>query len=109
MAPTSRAVNTVCIEPGCPRIAAHRSRCREHATAHEQARGTSTQRGYGYTHQTARRQALAGKTHCPRCGRTYTADNPATGGHITALRDGGDTTIEDQCRTCNYGWRRTGL
>lgn len=86
-------------------------RCPTHAHAYEVARGSASARGYGHPHRTATAKAIEGATHCPRCGSEFTSDNPATGGHLTPLREGGprDGRIEAQCRRCNYGWRRTGL
>lgn len=74
-------------------------------------RGTTTARGYGHDYQVEREAALAGATHCAKCGTEFTPDNPATGGHRVAIRDGGTLAdgIAPHCRLCNYGWRRTGL
>lgn len=87
------------------------TRCALHQREYEQARGTSTQRGYGSKFQRASKQAKANATHCVECGQPFTPDNPATGGHRAAIRNGGslDEGIVAQCRRCNYGWRRTGL
>jgi hypothetical protein len=40
----------------------------------------------------------------------FTADNPATGGHVISIRDGGTTAdgIKAECARCNYGWQTTG-
>lgn len=40
----------VCIEPECP-VLTRNTRCREHERAKDKARGSSTERGYGYAHQ----------------------------------------------------------
>lgn len=101
----------VCAEPGCPTIT-DQTRCPPHRAAREQQRGTRTARGYDndYLRAATRAKRTAGST-CPRCNERFTADNPPTGGHIVAIRDGGSTHdgIEAQCRRCNLGWRRTGL
>jgi hypothetical protein len=78
---------------------------------YEADRGSAAQRGYGYAHRKAAARAKADATHCTQCGTPFTADNPATGGHLKAIRNGGSAGdgIEAQCRRCNYGWRRTGL
>lgn len=84
------------------------SRCRSCASGR---RGSTTARGYGHDYQVERTAALAGATHCTQCGSKFTADNPATGGHQVAIRDGGTLAdgLAPHCRRCNYGWRRTGL
>ena len=86
-------------------------RCPTHTRAIEAARRSASARGYGHRYRLATAEATEGATHCPRCGSEFTSDNPATGGHLTPLREGGtrDGRIEAQCRRCNYGWRRTGL
>lgn len=93
-----------CGRPGssiCQGCARHRSK----------RRGNTTERGYGSNYQKARRLALEGATHCTHCGIEFTIDNPATGGHEKAIRDGGNAAdgIAPHCRRCNYGWRRTNL
>ena len=58
-----------CLEPSCPTLTAG-SRCSPHTRARDRARGTSTQRGYGHTHQQARATALTTyhpTDPCPRC------------------------------------------
>lgn len=72
----------VCSRPSCPTIIpnnARRGLCDEHRRAHDRARGTAEQRGYGKTFQTARRNILAklnrGETiPCWRCGQPVTTD-----------------------------------
>ena len=61
----------VCLEPGCPEITTT-PRCAQHTRAKEQARGSSTARGYGSRHQRIRaewqRRMDAGETViCWRC------------------------------------------
>lgn len=106
----TRRAGTICLEPGCPHKAHHRGRCPAHARQAEERRGSREQRGYGRAYRDARDAALRGATHCATCGCPFTIDNPATGGHARAQRDGG--TLEDgirpECARCNYGWRRTG-
>ena len=72
----------VCSRPGCPTIIANNARrglCDEHRRAHDRARGTAEQRGYGRAFQAARRNILAklnrGETiPCWRCGQPVTTD-----------------------------------
>ncbi|MCK8670988.1 hypothetical protein M1M07_07635 [Rhodococcus sp. HM1] len=49
------------------------SRCQAHRREAEQARGTTSQRGYGAAHQRAREAwrpvVQAGRVRCARCGR----------------------------------------
>lgn len=99
----------VCSTPGCP-VLTDGGRCQEHTRQADRARGTFRQRGYDAAYDRARRKALAGATHCATCHQPFTPDNPATGGHVKAMRDGGTTAdgIKPECRRCNYGWRRTG-
>jgi hypothetical protein len=74
----------------------------------DRARGNPEARGYDREYRAARDRAKVGATHCVTCGEAFTEDNPATGGHVKAIRDGGTTAdgIEAQCRRCNYGWRK---
>lgn len=80
-------------------------------------RGTTTERGYGYAYEQRRATVLAGATHCATCGGEFTADNPATGGHVDDLRDlpreqrrtsAATAELMPQCAACNYGWPRGG-
>ena len=65
----------ICPSKGCPTIIpAGTARCAPCTKLHEQARGNTTQRGYGTAHQTARRKwatrlAQAGQLPCARCGK----------------------------------------
>ena len=67
-----------CSWPLCPRLIPEGQRyCAEHATAHETARGTPTQRGYGTTHRRIRSQwqqliNLGTIPICPRCKQPIT-------------------------------------
>lgn len=100
----------VCLETGCPRTT-KRTRCDEHERARDKARGTRQERGYDAEFERAKRDpAYVAATHCVSCDEPFTASNPKTAGHSTALRKGGQgSAIVPQCRRCNYGWRRTGL
>lgn len=101
----------VCSRSGCPAKATFRGMCPTHAREYEARRGTNAQRGYDYAFRKASAEAKAKATHCAECGDQFTASNPATGGHVRAVRHGGSTSdgITAQCRRCNLGWRRTGL
>lgn len=82
----------VCIITGCPNIATTGGRCPTHATAHNRARGTPTQRGYGATHRRQRaawqRRLDAGEPiTCWRCGQPITPDQPWDLGHDDTYRD----------------------
>lgn len=69
----------VCAQPGCPRPAAG-SYCTEHTRERDKARGTTTQRGYGATHQRARQQIKpaveAGQVTCARCFKPIAPGEP---------------------------------
>jgi hypothetical protein len=59
------------------------TRCPTHTRARDRARGTSTQRGYGWTHQQQRAHDLANHDPadpCPRCGLPL-GDGPLDEGH----------------------------
>lgn len=100
----------VCRVDGChaPTTA---TRCTDHQREYEKQRGLPAQRGYTHAYRRAAARVTRDATHCAQCGERFTADNPATGGHKRALRDGGSLAegIEAQCAKCNLGWRRTGL
>ena len=62
-----------CATSGCPRIlTAGHTKCPEHRAATDRARGTTTTRGYGSTHQALRAKwaaVIATRTvPCARCG-----------------------------------------
>jgi len=66
----------------------------------ERARGTSTQRGYGYAWQQKSRQAIADHPWCANCG----AVDDLTTDHPTAMAKGGAALPEVVvvlCRRCN--------
>ena len=100
----------VCVEPGCP-VLTKRTRCPEHERAKDRARGTRQERGYDRDYeQQLKDPEYVNATHCAECGDPFTEDNPKTGGHSVAIRDGGrGSKVVAHCRRCNYGWRRTGL
>ena len=74
----------VCLEPGCPTIT-NRTRCKAHERARDQARGTSTQRGYGYAHQQERAswepKVATGAVTCRRCPDLIEPNQPWDLGH----------------------------
>src|SRR5699024_4365052 len=93
-----------CREQGCtvpcpPGV----SRCPEHTRAHDRARGTTAQRGYGTSHQRLRRAlspiVQAGRATCWRCGLPIAPDEAWDLGH-----DDEDRTITrgpEHAYTCN--------
>ena len=99
-----------CAEPGCPTIT-DKTYCHEHARAKDKARGRRQERGYDAAYERAKREPeYLAATHCASCGAPFTTDNPKTGGHSVAIRNGGrGSRVLPQCRKCNYGWRKTGL
>jgi hypothetical protein len=67
-------------------------------------RGSASQRGLGAEHRRERQQMLddAGPiTHCPRCHRPITPQNPITGEHGTPRAHGGSQITSLICRSCN--------
>lgn len=100
----------VCIEDGCVSLSPN-TRCAPCARAKDAARGSSTQRGYDYAFEQAKLEPeYVNASRCVECGEAFTAENPKTGGHSVALRNGGKgSQIVPHCRRCNYGWSRTGL
>ncbi|MGW0043461.1 hypothetical protein [Rhodococcus sp. NPDC003348] len=79
-----RAPMRVCAQHGCPRLQPERM-CLEHRRQHERVRGTTTERGYGHTHQQLRerwRPAVeAGRVRCARCHRPIATGSPWDLGH----------------------------
>lgn len=100
----------VCSVPDCPAIQ-RESKCAEHRREAERKRGSSTARGYDADYRAQLKiPAYVNATRCGSCGCAFTDDNPKTGGHTVAIRNGGKgSEIVAQCRRCNYGWLRTGL
>jgi 5-methylcytosine-specific restriction endonuclease McrA len=86
------------------------TRCPTHTRTRDQARGSRQARGYDRAYEQARDAAIRNATHCATCGDLFTTENPATGGHVRAIRNGGSTSdgIKPECRRCNYGWSRSG-
>lgn len=78
------AAKRVCTD--CPRLIERtRRRCSSCARAHNKARGTKAERGYGAEFQRARRAAKrevdAGRAKCWRCGGRIEAGAPFDLGH----------------------------
>ena len=78
----------VCREPDCPTLiptGTRNNKCPTHQRADEQARGSSTQRGYGHAHQATRAQwaplVATGHVRCWRCRRHIDAGEPWDLGH----------------------------
>lgn len=91
----------ICPKPGCPKPAAGRY-CEQHNREYEQARGTSTARGYDQAHR-ARRAAWAthvsrGLVTCWRCGQPIEAGAPWDLGHDDHDRN---ITRGPEHATCN--------
>ncbi|MFC3986805.1 HNH endonuclease [Streptosporangium jomthongense] len=79
--------------------------------ARDAARGTTTERGLGWSHQQAAKLVLTDATTCAICGLPPTEDNPLTAGHIIARVDGGTNELDNyqpECQRCNYGKRQHG-
>ena len=95
-----------CSKPGCGTLVpAGQGKCSVDARAVEIERGRPAERGYDGEYRRARAVALKGAERCFRCGEAFTAENPATGGHLKAIAAGGTTAdgIGAECRRCNYG------
>lgn len=101
---------TVCSVVDCPIVFRGSGKCPAHAAIADAARGNRHERGYGYQHVLAVKAVTQGATHCAVCGEPFTPENPATGGHLIAIRNGGTSAdgYQPECRRCNYGWERTG-
>ena len=100
----------VCLTPGCPTLVTA-GRCPTCSSKHEKARGTRQERGYDAEYERQlRTPEYVNATHCGNCEEPFTPENPKTGGHTVALRNGGQgSKVVPHCRRCNYGWLRTGL
>lgn len=100
----------VCLEDGCPKLT-RSTRCHDHERAKDKARGSAASRGYDYDYEQAKLlPEYVNATHCDACDEQFTAENPKTGGHLVALRNGGKgSQIVPHCRRCNYGWSKSGL
>lgn len=71
-------------------------------------RGTTTQRGLGWAHQQQRTRLIQAYeqqhgpiTHCPRCARAISKDNPITAQHTRARAHGGTQADALWCKACN--------
>lgn len=97
-----------CSTPGCGELHEGTGRCPACRREADARRGTRQSRGYDADYDRARAAAVAVATVCVTCKEPFAEDNPATGGHVKAVREGGTTAdgIEAECRRCNYGWRR---
>lgn len=75
----------VCAQSGCPELTPQGRYCPTHTQAREQARGTTTQRGYGNTHQQLRNKYAALLRNisipCARCGSPIHPGDPWDLGH----------------------------
>ncbi|WP_410657846.1 HNH endonuclease [Amycolatopsis sp. lyj-112] len=80
---------------GCRRVLATAGRCPECKRAkqqqQDQARGTSTQRGYGYDHVLARAELLADEPVCWICG----LPGADTADHLRPRSRGGRSEIDN--------------
>ena len=88
----------------CPRpVPAGTARCPEHTRAHDRARGTKAQRGYGRDHDRLRRALApiveAGRATCWRCGLPIQPGDPWDLGHDDYNRS--ITRGPEHAYTCN--------
>ena len=94
----------ICSVPSCPAIidSTERGRCLEHRRKVEQARGTSTQRGYGTAHQRERKRwvplVATGNVPCRRCERPLAPGEPFDLGHPD---DACKRPTAPECVPCN--------
>lgn len=74
----------ICAVHKCPRITDNRY-CPEHESAHDRARGTKTERGYGKEFQAERRMwvrmVATGEVNCWRCLKPILPGTPFDLGH----------------------------
>lgn len=59
---------------------------------------------YNAEHRANGAAAIAGATHCARCGKPFTPEDPPTRGHIVSVRDGGTndvTNYQPEHASCN--------
>jgi hypothetical protein len=75
----------VCSAPKCPVLLDSAGKCIAHRRQAEQARGTTTERGYGAAHQALRaqwkRNVDTGNVLCARCGEPIRPDQTWDLGH----------------------------
>ena len=103
MAPVAAA--HPCAEPRCPALLERgTARCQAHDLKRryyaEHPRPSSTQQGYGAVHRQWRRAILARDPVCRHCGIAQATHAD----HITALRKGGDFSLENGqglCASCH--------
>lgn len=96
----------VCAEPSCPELipaGTRDNRCTTHRRARDQARGTTTARGYGTAHQKLRahyqqRMDNGEPFTCWRCGQPINPDN-WTLGHCDIDRS---QRHGPECPPCDY-------
>lgn len=95
----------VCTEPGCPTLV-KTGRCETHRREREQQRGSSTARGYGYSHRlerlTWKPKVEAGNVDCRRCGARIKPSDAWDLGHPDAVST--MPTAPEHASQCN---RRT--
>jgi hypothetical protein len=81
----------VCSAPKCPALLDRAGKCLAHRRQAEQARGSTTERGYGAAHQALRAQwkfkVDTGTVPCARCGKTIRADDAWDLGHDDSNRN----------------------
>ena len=99
---------TVCRVPGCPTITPT-GICTKHKAQRGQARGGTSARGYGYTHQTLRAQwapqVATGHVRCAKCNQPITAGEPWDLGH-TPDRVGYTGPEHQRCNRATNGRER---
>ena len=75
-----------CLEPGCGYLVRNGSRCPQHQRAKDQAkdqaRGNTTERGYGSDWAKLSREAIRRQPWCTDCGHRGSNANPLTGDHL---------------------------
>lgn len=106
---------TGCLEPRCPARAVFRGRCRAHATAHEQLRGTRSERGYDDDWLRLRARHLRLHPFC-QFDACHGKRTPATQvDHRVPHRDAphrrlDPTNLRSACDSCHgrYGAKATG-
>jgi 5-methylcytosine-specific restriction protein A len=92
-----------CLEPGCPRLAAYRGRCHEHARAYDNRRGSPRERGPYHTPEwrALSKRILARDRICTVCH-----ERPSTqADHIRPISEGGDvrspSNLRGVCKPCH--------
>jgi 5-methylcytosine-specific restriction endonuclease McrA len=93
----------VCSVPGCPTLTPN-TKCAVHRNIASRARGTTTEQGYGWTHQQRRAQLLDAllDPRCPDCGNPMTTPTDMVADHSTPLSHNRNSTADRvHCRTCS--------